>query len=246
MRRTPEEIAIMRRAGKVVAEMHECIRAAIRPGVTTLELDKIGRDVIERRGARSNFLGYHGFPAVICTSPNDMIVHGIPGSYRLEEGDIISIDCGAIIQGWHGDAAFTAPVGQVSEEAAKLIKVTEESLYAGIDQMVDGNRISDIGHAVQTVAEAAGFSVVPVSFKHAIGTAMHEKPEVPNYGDPGKGPKLRVGNVYAVEPMVNVGGPGTRLLDDGWSVLTADGSLSCHWEHTIAITENGPEILTLP
>ena len=246
MRRTLEEIAIMRRAGKVVAEMHECIRAAIRPGVTTLELDKIGRDVIERRGARSNFLGYHGFPAVICSSPNDMIVHGIPGPYRLEEGDIISIDCGAIIQGWHGDAAFTAPVGQVSEEAAKLIKVTEESLYAGIDQMVDGNRISDIGHAVQTVAEAAGFSVVREYVGHAIGTAMHEKPEVPNYGDPGKGPKLRVGNVSAVEPMVNVGGPGTRLLDDGWSVMTADGSLSCHWEHTIAITDDGPEILTLP
>ncbi len=246
MRRTPEEIAIMRRAGKVVAEMHSCIREAIRPGVTTLELDKIGREVIERRGARSNFLGYHGFPAVICTSPNDMIVHGIPGSYRLEEGDIISIDCGAIIQGWHGDAAFTAAVGQVSEEAAKLIKVTEESLYAGIDQMVDGNRISDIGHAVQTVAEAAGFSVVREYVGHAIGTAMHEKPEVPNYGDPGKGPKLRVGNVYAVEPMVNVGSPGTRLLDDGWSVMTADGSLSCHWEHTIAITDDGPEILTLP
>ena len=246
MRRTPEEIAIMRRAGKVVAEMHTCIREAIRPGVTTLELDKIGREVIERRGARSNFLGYHGFPAVICASPNDMIVHGIPGPYRLEEGDIISIDCGAIIQGWHGDAAFTAPVGQVSEEAAKLIKVTEESLYAGIDQMVDGNRISDIGHAVQTVAEAAGFSVVREYVGHAIGTAMHEKPEVPNYGDPGKGPKLRVGNVYAVEPMVNVGGVGTRLLDDGWSVVTADGSLSCHWEHTIAITDEGPEILTLP
>jgi len=246
VRRTPDEIAIMRRAGKVVAEMHECIREAIRPGITTLELDKIGREVIERRGARSNFLGYHGFPAVICSSPNDMIVHGIPGPYRLEEGDIISIDCGAIIQGWHGDAAFTAPVGQVSEEAAKLIKVTEESLYAGIDQMVDGNRISDIGHAVQTVAEAAGFSVVREYVGHAIGTAMHEKPEVPNYGDPGKGPKLRVGNVYAVEPMVNVGGVGTRLLDDGWSVVTADGSLSAHWEHTIAITDDGPEILTLP
>lgn len=245
MRRTPDEIAIMRRAGKVVAEMHECIRAAIRPGVTTLELDKVGREVIERRGARSNFLNYHGFPAVICTSPNDMIVHGIPGSYRLEEGDIISIDCGAIIQGWHGDAAFTAPVGQVTEEAAKLIKVTEASLFAGIDQMVDGNRISDIGHAVQTVAEAVGFSVVREYVGHAIGTAMHEKPEVPNFGDPGKGPKLRVGNVYAVEPMVNVGSEQTRLLDDGWSVVTADGSLSCHWEHTIAITDDGPEILTL-
>lgn len=246
MRRSDAEIAIMRKAGRVVAEMHSCIREAIRPGVTTLDLDKIGREVIERRGARSNFLNYHGFPAVICTSPNDMIVHGIPGSYRLEEGDIISIDCGAIIQGWHGDAAFTAPVGQVTEEAAKLIKVTEESLFAGIDQMVDGNRISDIGHAVQKVAESAGFSVVREYVGHAIGTAMHEKPEVPNFGDPGKGPKLRVGNVYAVEPMVNVGSPQTRLLDDGWSVVTADGSLSCHWEHTIAITDDGPEILTLP
>ena len=245
MRRTPDEIAIMRRAGKVLAEMHECIREAIRPGVTTLELDKVGREVIERRGARSNFLNYHGFPAVICTSPNDMIVHGIPGPYRLDEGDIISIDCGAIIQGWHGDAAFTAPVGQVSEEAAKLIKVTEESLYAGIAQMVDGNRISDIGHAVQTVAEAAGFSVVREYVGHAIGTAMHEEPQVPNYGPANKGPKLKVGNVYAVEPMVNVGSAETRLIDDGWSVLTADGSLSCHWEHTIAITDDGPEILTV-
>ena len=246
MAKTPDQIAVMRRAGRVVAEMHERIRLALAPGVTTAHLDAIAREVIERRGARSNFLGYHGFPAVICSSPNDMIVHGIPGPYRLEEGDIISIDCGAIIQGWHGDAAFTAPVGQVSEEAAKLIKVTEESLYAGIDQMVDGNRISDIGHAVQTVAEAAGFSVVREYVGHAIGTAMHEKPEVPNYGDPGKGPKLRVGNVCAVEPMVNVGGVGTRLLDDGWSVVTADGSLSAHWEHTIAITDDGPEIFTLP
>ncbi len=246
MRRTPDEIAIMRRAGRVVAEMHECIREAIRPGVTTLELDTIGRDVIERRGARSNFLGYHGFPAVICSSPNDMIVHGIPGPYRLEEGDIISIDCGAIIQGWHGDAAFTAPVGQVTEEAAKLIKVTEESLYAGIDQMVDGNRISDIGHAVQKVAEAAGFSVVREYVGHAIGTAMHEKPEVPNYGDPGKGPKLRVGNVLAIEPMLTLGGPDTVVLDDDWSVVTADGRWAAHAEHTIAITPDGPQILTLP
>ena len=215
MRRSPDEIDKMRKAGKVVAEMHSAIREAIRPGVTTLELDRVGREVIERRGARSNFLNYHGFPAVICTSPNDMIVHGIPGPYRLDEGDIISIDCGAIIQGYHGDAAFTAPVGQVTEEAAELIKVTEESLHAGITQMVDGNRISDIGHAVQTVAEAAGFSVVREYVGHAIGTAMHEKPEVPNYGDPHKGFKLRVGNVYAVEPMVNVGSAQTRLLDDG-------------------------------
>jgi methionyl aminopeptidase len=236
----------MRRAGRVVAEMHEKIRAAIRPGVTTAELDQVGREVIERRGARSNFLGYHGFPAVICTSPNDMIVHGIPGSYRLKEGDIISIDCGAIIEGYHGDAAFTAPVGHITEEAARLLKVTEESLYAGIEQMVDGNRISDIGHAVQTVAEAAGFTVVREYVGHAIGTAMHEKPEVPNYGDPGKGPRLRPGMVFAVEPMVNLGGPETRLLDDGWSVVTRDGSLSAHWEHTIAITDNGPEVFTVP
>lgn len=246
VRRTPDEIAIMRRAGKVVAEMHECIREAIRPGVTTLELDKVGREVIERRGARSNFLNYHGFPAVICTSPNDMIVHGIPGSYRLEEGDIISIDCGAIIQGWHGDAAFTAPVGQVTEEAAKLIKVTEESLYAGIDQMVDGNRISDIGHAVQKVAEAAGYGVVREYTGHAIGTAMHESPQVPNWGKPGKGPKLRADNVFAIEPMVNIGSAETRVMSDGWGVRTADGSLSAHVEHTIAITDDGPEILTLP
>jgi methionyl aminopeptidase len=246
VRRSAEEIAKMRRAGRVVAEMHERIRAAIRPGVTTAELDRVGRDVIERRGARSNFLGYHGFPAVICASPNDVIVHGIPGPYRLKEGDVISIDCGAVVQGYHGDGAFTAPVGQVSEEASRLLKVTEESLFAGIAQMVDGNRISDIGHAVQTVAEAAGFSVVREYVGHAIGTAMHERPEVPNFGPPGQGPKLRAGNVFAVEPMVNVGAPGTRLLDDGWSVVTADGSLSAHFEHTIAITDDGPEILTVP
>jgi methionyl aminopeptidase len=246
MRRTPDELAIMRKAGRVVAEMHARIRDAVKPGVTTFDLDKVGREVIERNGARSNFLGYHGFPAVICTSPNSMIVHGIPSTTCvLEEGDIISIDCGAIIQGYHGDAAFTMGVGSISDEAEKLLRVTEESLMAGIEQMVEGNRISDIGHAVQTVAEGAGFSVVREYVGHAIGTAMHEKPEVPNYGEPGRGPKLRVGNVFAVEPMVNVGGPETRLLADGWSVVTADGKLSAHWEHTIAITEDGPEIFTV-
>ncbi|HUR19005.1 MAG TPA: type I methionyl aminopeptidase [Acidimicrobiales bacterium] len=245
MRRSPEEIAKMRRAGRVVAEMHERTREAARPGVTTLQLDKVAREVLERRGARSNFLNYHGFPAVICTSPNDMIVHGIPGDYRLKDGDIISIDCGAIIEGYHGDAAFTMGVGEVDPEALRLIEVTEASLSKGIERMVDGNRLSDIGHAVQTVAEAAGFAVVREYVGHAIGTAMHEEPQVPNYGEPGKGPKLRVGMVFAVEPMVNMGGPGTRVLDDGWSVMTADGSLSSHAEHTIAITDNGPEILTV-
>ena len=248
MRRSKEELAKMRKAGKVVAEMHAEIRAAIKPGVTTAELDKIARDVIERRGARSNFLnyGHPPFPAVICTSPNDMIVHGIPGTYRLEEGDIISVDCGAIIEGYHGDAAFTAPVGEVTPEAEKLLTATEQSLWAAIEQMRDGNRLHDIGRAVQTVAEGAGFSVVREYVGHAIGTSMHEEPQVPNYWPGTPGPKLKSGMVFAIEPMVNAGGKETKLLDDGWSVVTADGSLSAHFEHTIAITDDGPEVLTLP
>jgi len=246
MRRTPDELARMRRAGQVVAEMHERTREAIRPGATTADLDRIAREVLDNRGARSNFLNYHGFPAVICTSPNDMIVHGIPGAYRLQEGDIISIDCGAIIEGYHGDAAYTAPVGQVSPEARRLIEVTERSLWAGIEAMQDGARLHEIGRAVQTVAEEAGFTVVREYVGHAIGTAMHEEPQVPNYWPGTPGPKLKAGMVFAVEPMVNAGGPETRLLDDGWSVVTADGGLSAHFEHTIVVTENGPEVLTLP
>lgn len=250
MRRSPDEIAKMRKAGRVVAEMHARIRDAIRPGVTTRELDRIGRDVIERNGARSNFLGYGPFgmppfPGVICTSPNSVIVHGIPDDTRLEEGDLISVDAGAIVGGYHGDAAFTWPVGEISSEAEKLLRVTEESLKAGIEQMRDGNRISDIGHAVQTVAEGAGFSVVREYVGHAIGTAMHEKPEVPNYGEPGKGMKLKVGHVLAVEPMVNLGSPETELNDDGWTVVPADGRLSAHFEHSIAVTDDGPEVLTV-
>jgi methionyl aminopeptidase len=244
MRRSHEELAKMRRAGRVVAEMHAKTRAAAKPGVTTAELDRVARDVLAQRGARSNFLGYHGFPAVICTSPNNMIVHGIPGSYRLQDGDILSIDCGAIIEGYHGDAAFTMAVGDISAEAEKLLRVTEESLWAGVAQMEEGHRLHDIGAAVQTVAEGAGFSVVREYVGHAIGTAMHEEPQVPNYWPGTPGPKLKVGMVFAVEPMVNVGDPGTRTLDDGWSVVTADGSLSAHFEHTIAITDDGPEVLT--
>ena len=234
----------MRKAGRVVAEMHQRIRERVRPGVTTRDLDKVGREVIERRGARSNFLGYHGFPAVICTSPNDMIVHGIPGKYRLQEGDIISIDCGAIVEGYHGDSAWTHPVGEIPEEARRLLAVTEQSLWKGLAAMREGNRLSDISHAVQEVAEAAGFSVVREYVGHGIGTAMHEEPQVPNWGPPGKGIRLRSGHVFAIEPMVNAGGPETRLLDDGWTVVTADGSLSAHFEHTIAITDDGPEVLT--
>ncbi len=236
----------MRKAGKVVAEMHERIRAAIRPGVTTAELDRIGREVIEQRGARSNFLGYGHppFPGVICASPNHVIVHGIPGPYVLADGDIISIDCGAIVEGWHGDAAFTAGVGAIDAEAARLIDVTERSLEAGIAAMQPGGRLSDIGAAVQAAAEEAGFSVVREYTGHGIGTAMHEPPDVPNWGQPGKGPRLAPGQTYAVEPMVCAGRPGTALLEDHWTVVTADGRLAAHAEHTIAITDDGPEILT--
>ncbi len=234
----------MRKAGKVVAEMHEVTRAAIRPGITTLELNELAAEVIAKRGARSNFLNYHGFPAVICTSPNEMIVHGIPGPYVLQEGDIISIDCGAIIEGYHGDAAYTAGVGEISALAKKLIEATERSLWAGIDQLVIGNRLHEVGRAVQNVAEAAGFSVVREYVGHAIGTAMHESPQVPNYWPGSPGPTLKEGMVFAIEPMVNVGTPATYELEDGWSVVTQDGKLSAHFEHTIAVTDNGPEVLT--
>jgi methionyl aminopeptidase len=244
MRRTPAELDKMRKAGRVVAEILERTRAAIKPGVTTLDLDLVSREVIERRGARSNFLNYHGFPATICTSPNDMIVHGIPGSYVLQEGDIISVDCGAIIEGYHGDAAYTAPVGTVSDAATRLMEVTRQSLWSSIDQLHEGNRLHEVGRAVQLVAEKAGFSVVRNYVGHGIGTAMHEQPSVPNYWPGTPGPKLKVGNVFAVEPMVNIGSSDTVELADGWSVVTRDGSLSAHFEHTIAVTEEGPEVFT--
>ncbi|MGC1418687.1 MAG: type I methionyl aminopeptidase [Acidimicrobiales bacterium] len=244
MRRSNDELNKMRRAGKVVAEMHEATRAAIRPGVTTLELNEVAAEVLAKRGARSNFLNYHGFPAVICTSPNDMIVHGIPGAYRLKEGDIISVDCGAIIEGYHGDAAYTAGVGAVSETAQRLMDVTERSLWAGIDQLVIGNRLNEVGRAVQKVAEAAGYSVVREYVGHAIGTEMHETPQVPNYWPGTPGPTLKEGMVFAIEPMVNVGSYDTYVLDDGWGVMTSDGKLSAHFEHTIAVTDDGPEVFT--
>jgi methionyl aminopeptidase len=235
----------MRKAGKVVAEMHAATRAAARPGVTTSQLDKVALEVIERRGAKSNFLHYRGFPATICTSPNDMIVHGIPGDYVLQEGDIISIDCGAIVEGYHGDAAFTMAVGDAGAKADRLLEVTEKSLWAGIAQLKEGGRLHDVGRAVQDVAEAAGFSVVREYVGHGIGTKMHEDPAVPNYWPGTPGPLLKSGMVFAVEPMVNAGSAETRLLDDGWSVVTADGRLSAHFEHTIAVTDDGPEVLTV-
>ena len=248
MRRNRDELAKMRRAGRVVAEMHEVTRATAHPGVTTASIDQAAREVLERRGAKSNFLNYGNppFPAVICTSLNSMIVHGIPGPQVIEEGDILSIDCGAIIEGYHGDAAYTMAIGEVSADARRLLEVTEASLFAGIDQMKVGNRLHEIGRAVQSVAEAAGFSVVREYVGHAIGTAMHELPQVPNYWPGSPGPTMKAGNVFAVEPMINLGRAATRMLDDQWSVVTADGSLSAHFEHTIAVTDDGPQIFTIP
>jgi len=236
----------MRRAGRVVAEMHERIRQALHPGVTLLDLDEVGREVLARRGARSNFLGYHGYPAVICASLNDVVVHGIPGHQALAEGDIVSIDCGAIIDGYHGDAAFTAGVGGIDAESQRLIDVTRAALDAGIAELVPGSRLGDLGAAVQETVERAGFSVVRDYVGHGIGTAMHEPPDVPNYGRRGKGKRVSAGDVLAVEPMVCAGGSRTAVLEDGWTVVTVDGSRAAHWEHTIAVTDDGPEILTLP
>lgn len=239
-------MALMRQAGRVVAEIHEKTTQAARPGVTTADLDAVAREVIEKRGARSNFLNYHGFPAVICTSPNHVIVHGIPGDYVLKEGDIISIDAGAIIEGWHADAAVTVPVGEVDDTAARLMEVTRRSLEEAITQTVAGKHLGDIGSAVETVAVASGFSVVREYVGHGIGTAMHEEPPVHNFGQPGRGVKIKEGYVLAIEPMVNAGGAETETLDDGWTVVTKDRALSAHFEHTVAVTDDGPEVLTLP
>jgi methionyl aminopeptidase len=245
-RRSADEIRTMRRAGRVVAEMHDRIRSALRPGVTTLQLDRIGREVLERRGARSNFLGYHGYPAVICASPNDVVVHGIPDGRVLDDGDIVSIDCGAIVDGYHGDAAFTAGVGTIDAEAERLVDVTRRALEVGIAELRPGGRLGDLGAAIEATVGRAGFSVVRDYVGHGIGTAMHEPPDVPNFGKPGRGKKVTAGDVFAVEPMVCAGSDATEVLDDGWTVVTVDGSLAAHWEHTVAVTDDGPEILTLP
>ena len=246
-RKTADQIALMRRAGSVVAEMHEACTLAAKPGATTLDIDTVAREVLDRRGARSNFLNYHGFPAVVCTSPNEVIVHGIPSeTVVLEEGDILSIDCGAIIEGWHGDAAITVPIGDIDDESKQLIDVTRACLEDAIEEIVVGNRLGDIGHAVESRALAAGFSVVREYVGHGIGTAMHEEPQVANYGPPGRGMKVREGHVLAIEPMINVGTQETQTLCDGWTVVTRDGKRSAHFEHTIACTEHGPEVLTLP
>jgi len=246
MIRTTAELASMRKAGRVTAEMLEACRTAVRPGVTTADLDTVAREVLATRGARSNFLGYHGFPAVICTSRNNVIVHGIPSAQEvLQEGDIISIDAGAIVEGYHGDAAITVAVGSVPKRVERLIEVTKDSLAAGIAQMVAGNHLHDIGRAVEEVALGAHLGVIREYVGHGIGTQMHEPPNVPNYWPGRAGPKLRVHEVYAVEPMLTLGGEDTVVLPDGWGVVTADGTWAAHFEHTIAITDEGPEVFTV-
>lgn len=236
----------MKVAGAVVAAIHAAVREIAAPGVTMLELDSVAHEVIRKADCRPSFLGYHGFPASICTSPNEVIVHGIPGKYKLREGDILSIDAGAIYDGWHGDAAFTMAIGEVSPQAKQLIEVTEQGLWAGIRASVPGNRLGDVGAAISAVAAPYGYGVVREYIGHGIGRQMHEAPDVPNYGKKGRGLKLKAGMAIAIEPMFNIGTAETRVLDDGWTVVTEDGELSAHWEHTVLITEEGPVVSTLP
>jgi methionyl aminopeptidase len=218
----------------------------VRPGVSLVALDAIGREVLARRGARSNFLGYHGYPAVICASVNDVVVHGIPDHRVLEPGDIVSIDCGAVVDGYHGDAAFTTGVGAVDDASEHLVAVTRRALEAGIAELVPGARLGDLGAAVQATVEGAGLRVVRGYVGHGIGTAMHEPPDVPNTGRRGRGEPVVAGDVLAVEPMVCAGSGDTTVLEDGWTVVTSDGSRAAHWEHTVAVTDDGPRVLTLP
>ena len=234
-RKSPEQIEAMRRAGRLVGHTLSRLVETVRPGISLLELDRLAERVIRDGGGIPSFLGYHGFPATLCLSPNSWVVHGIPNGYVLNEGDILSIDCGAIVEGWHGDAAVTVPVGQVDEAARRLIETTERAMWAGIGQVRAGNRLSDIGHAVERVAAAPGYGVVREYVGHGIGTAMHEEPQVPNYGRPGRGLRLEVGLALAIEPMVNEGGPETRVLDDGWTVVTRDGSRSAHFEQNFHV-----------
>lgn len=225
--------------------MHEAIRAVAAPGVTTAALDLVAREVLRRRNATSNFLGYHGFPAVICASVNDEVVHGIPGTRVLHDGDLLSIDCGAIINGWHGDAAFTMPIGSATPTTMRLIETAEKALKAGIATMVPGAHLHDIGAAIDAVVSAAGFGSPREYCGHGIGQAMHEEPDVENRGKRGRGPLMQAGVTLALEPMLIAGGgDNVRELDDGWTVVTADGSFAAHAEHTVVVTDNGPEILT--
>ncbi|MFQ5966566.1 MAG: type I methionyl aminopeptidase [Acidimicrobiia bacterium] len=242
--KTKRDFEKMAVAGTAVAAVLDAVEEAARPSVSMKELDELAAGIIRAHDCEPSFLGYHGFPGHICTSPNDVIVHGIPGSYKLREGDILSIDAGAIYKGWHGDAAITFAVGEVAPEVAQLLKVTEEALWAGIGQVRAGARLGDIGHAVSQEAETVGVGVVREYVGHGIGRQMHEEPQVPNFGEPGTGMRIRKGMAICIEPMFNLGGQETQVEDDGWTVKTADGSLSAHFEHTVAVTAEGPRVLT--
>jgi methionyl aminopeptidase len=244
IRKSAAEIEQMELAARIVAETLELIGEHVRPGVMTRELDELAEDFIRSRGGEPTFKGYRGYPASICTSPNSMVVHGIPGLYELADGDVLSVDVGVTLGGFVGDSAYTFPVGEISEEAQRLLEACQAALAAGIEQALPGNHLSDIGHAVQTTTEQAGYSVVRSLVGHGVGRQMHEEPQIPNFGEPGRGPVLQTGMTLAIEPMINAGTPEVYLHDDDWSISTEDGSLSAHFEHTVAVTENGPKILT--
>jgi len=244
--KSPQEIEKIRKSSQLVARALKYLKAFIKEGITTEELDRLAEEYIKRHGGIPAFKGYRGYPRSLCVSVNEEVVHGIPGKRRLKEGDIVSLDLGVLMDGYYGDAAITVPLGKVSELARRLIKVTEEALYRGIEMARPGNRLSDISHAIQSHVEKAGFSVVREFVGHGIGKELHEEPQVPNFGPPNRGPRLEPGMVLAIEPMVNTGTWEVRILPNGWTVVTADGGLSAHFEHTVAITDDGPEILSLP
>jgi methionyl aminopeptidase len=244
VRKSAAEIERMARAGVVVAETLELLGEHLRPGITTGELDRLADEHIRSRGGIPTFKGYRGYPAAICVSPNEMIVHGIPGPYRLEEGDIVSVDVGVTLDGFVADSAYTFPVGEVSPDADRLLEAGQAALAAGIEQARAGNHLSDISHAVQRATEEAGFTVVRALVGHGVGRTMHEEPQIPNFGPPGRGPVLQPGMTLAIEPMINAGSSEITVLEDRWSIVTEDGSLSAHFEHTVAVTDDGPRVLT--
>lgn len=243
--KSQEELKKIRESCQLVAELLLELTQLINPGITTAQLDAFAQQWLKKKKAKPAFKGYRGYPACICTSVNEQVVHGIPSNRKLKKGDIIGIDVGVIVNNYYGDAAVTAVVGQISPEAEKLLQTTKESLYKGIEQAYPGNRLGDISYAIQSHVEKNSFSVVRAFVGHGIGRKLHEDPQVPNFGEPGKGERLRAGMVLALEPMVNMGGPEVEILEDNWTAVTQDRSLSAHFEHTVAITENGPEILTI-
>ncbi len=243
-RKSQRELALMAYAGGIVADTIALLREHVRPGVTTADLDRVAADYIGSRGGAATFLGYRGYPASICTSPNDVIVHGIPGPYELADGDVISVDVGVTYEGFVADSAYTFGVGDVDGEAERLLEVCEAALWAGIEKARAGARLSDVSHAVQTTTEEAGFSVVRSLVGHGVGRSMHEDPQIPNFGEPGRGPELLPGMTLAIEPMITAGSPDVMMHDDGWTISTRDGSLAAHFEHTVAVTADGPRILT--